>query len=184
MKSQTLTNCPACKKEISASAITCIHCGHPIGAIEKEEEEKNKYFTIYGLFIPGIVLIWTTLLITTALTGFRNNNDIELYISVGIGIFAYFAGTIKVGEYYAEKRKKVAIWETLLAFITSYFYVMSLFSNGLMEKYLKKIEIMPDIKNQNEAIIFIAITGIILTLIARYYINTRVAISLANAKQN
>lgn len=38
----SLTNCPECKKEISAQAISCPHCGYPIGTSAKEENNSSK----------------------------------------------------------------------------------------------------------------------------------------------
>ena len=32
-----LTNCPACQKQISISAETCPHCGHPIKKIREQK---------------------------------------------------------------------------------------------------------------------------------------------------
>ena len=47
-----LTNCPACQKQISVSAETCPHCGHPI---KKIREQKNSLITMIAIMVICLV---------------------------------------------------------------------------------------------------------------------------------
>ena len=50
-----LTNCPACQKQISVSAETCPHCGHPI---KKIREQKNSLITMIAIMIICLVVFF------------------------------------------------------------------------------------------------------------------------------
>ena len=47
-----LTNCPACQKQISNSAETCPHCGHPI---KKIREQKNYLVTMIVIIVVCLI---------------------------------------------------------------------------------------------------------------------------------
>ena len=47
-----LTNCPACQKQISISAETCPHCGHPI---KKIIEQKNSLVTMIVIIVVCLI---------------------------------------------------------------------------------------------------------------------------------
>ena len=50
-----LTNCPACQKQISISAETCPHCGHPI---KKIREQKNSLITMIAIMVICLVVFF------------------------------------------------------------------------------------------------------------------------------
>ena len=50
-----LTNCPACQKQISISAETCPHCGHPI---KKIREQRNSLITMIAIMVICLIVIF------------------------------------------------------------------------------------------------------------------------------
>lgn len=58
-----MINCPNCQKDVSESAATCPHCGHPvaqtINAVQKQQDDqsKKKGCALFLIVIGGIILL-------------------------------------------------------------------------------------------------------------------------------
>tara|TARA_R110001606_G_scaffold38472_1_gene107701 strand:+ start:314 stop:661 length:348 start_codon:yes stop_codon:yes gene_type:complete len=95
----SLIFCPECKKEISDSALNCIHCGYPLNSQVNEKPQNNETIIINEQgFLENLVYkiidFVFAVIYLTFIYGLITTDYVELeYFASWIGVFLVFLST-------------------------------------------------------------------------------------------